>query len=88
MLDSKRNAYFYYTLIKSNDKFYFLLSKPICLCLAISFATFSCHTAIRRKNILMFVMFVKNGQTHKILAHCVKKSNFQCDFAAREFSMM
>ena len=44
--------------------FSFLLSKRICLCMA-----FSCHNAIRRKNMQSIV---KNGQSHKILAQCVK----------------
>ena len=35
--------------------FYFLLSKQICLCMAIGFAAFSCHNAIGRKNMLIFV---------------------------------
>ena len=50
--------------------FYVLLNKRICLCMAIGFAAFSCHNAIRRKQIMR--IFVKNGQNHKSLAHCVK----------------
>ena len=49
--------------------FYFLLSKGICLCMAIGFAAFSCNNSICRKNMQIFV---KNGKNHRILAHCVK----------------
>ena len=53
--------------------FYFLLSKRICLCMAISFAAFSCHNAVRRKNMQIFV---KNGKNHEILAQGVKNRIF------------
>ena len=34
--------------------FYCLLSKQICLCIAIGFTAFSCHNVISRKNVLIF----------------------------------
>ena len=59
-------------LIKSND-ILLLLSKLICLCMAIGFTAFSCHNAIHRNNMQIFV---KNSQKNKILAHCVKNRIF------------
>ena len=42
--------------------------------MAIDFAAFSCHNAIRRKKYMP--NFVKKGQNHKILAYCVRKPIF------------
>ena len=70
--------------------FYFLLSKRICLCMAIDFAAFSCHNAVRRKSmqnlskmakVTKFLLTVSKTNT-------IKQRNFQCEFSAREFSMM
>ena len=53
--------------------FYILLSKQMCICIAIGFAAFPCHNPISRKNMLIFV---KKGQNHKLVAHCVKNQIF------------
>ena len=67
-------------LIKSNE-----IRKRICLCKAIGFAAFPGHNAIRPKKMQIFV---KNGQNHKLLAHCVENRFFHAIFAVREISMM
>ena len=53
---------------------YVLLSKRICM--AIGFAAFTCDNTIRRKHMQIFV---KKGQTHKILAHWVKTRIFNAN---------
>ena len=75
ILNSKRTAFFLLSCFTSLKvmMFYFLISKRICLCIAISFAAFSFHNAVRRKNMQIFV---RNGPNHKILAHCIKNPNF------------
>ena len=54
--------------------------------MAIGFAAFSCHIAIRRKKKMQ--IFVKKWPKSQNSCSLCQKLNFQREFAAREFSMM
>ena len=55
------------------------------LCMAIGFAAISCHNAISREKVLIFVKQIPQSQNSCLL---FQGTNFQCDFAACEFSAM
>ena len=88
ILDSKKKRIFlvfHFTSLKLIIFYCLRLSKPICLCMEVYFAAFSCHNAISRKKIADFCRKKPKSQNSSSLC---QETNFQCDFAACEFSVM
>ena len=50
-----------------------LLSKQICLCMAVGFPAFSCQNSISQQ---IYVDFCQKGKNHKIVDKCVKNPIF------------
>ena len=64
---------------------YSLLSNQICLCMATGFAAFSFHNATNRKEYAIFLS-KKTKVTKSLLT--VSRTQFKCNFAARECSVI